>query len=236
MDISKNDIFHVHTFRCGHAEKVTDEEYVKRAVSLGAPGIWFTDHAPFPNDPFSNRMKYCELEEYIYTLSLLKAKYVNQINIHIGLEIEYFPVFDNAGYYQELKNNRGIEILLLGQHMAETTPGHYSFEWNKSQLDEEEYILLGKAQIQGIKSGYFAAVAHPDRIFRRQKSWTSSMTVMAEKIIKAALQVDIPLEINEASKHHPGHFWKEFWALAPNNHPIYGLDAHTLDEVKLHIT
>ena len=48
MDIREKDIFHVHTFRCGHAENVSDEEYIKKAISLGASGIWFTDHAPFP--------------------------------------------------------------------------------------------------------------------------------------------------------------------------------------------
>jgi histidinol-phosphatase (PHP family) len=53
----------VHTYRCGHAENVSDEEYIKKAISLGASGIWFTDHAPFPGDPFGNRMKYSELDE-----------------------------------------------------------------------------------------------------------------------------------------------------------------------------
>ena len=28
-------MFHVHTYRCGHAENVPDEAYVKRAIELG---------------------------------------------------------------------------------------------------------------------------------------------------------------------------------------------------------
>lgn len=52
IEIKSTDIFHVHTYRCGHAEEVGDEEYVIKAIELGATGIWFTDHAPFPGDPF----------------------------------------------------------------------------------------------------------------------------------------------------------------------------------------
>lgn len=61
LNISHSDIFHVHTYRCGHAENIQDECYIKKAISAGASGIWFTDHAPFPGDPFGGRMKYSEL-------------------------------------------------------------------------------------------------------------------------------------------------------------------------------
>ncbi len=75
----KNDCFHVHTLRCGHAEDVSDEEYIKKAMELGAGAIWFSDHAPFPGDPFGNRMKYEQLDEYINTLTDLKKRYEEQI-------------------------------------------------------------------------------------------------------------------------------------------------------------
>ena len=48
--------FHVHTYRCGHAENISDETYVKKAIELGVKSIWFTDHAPFPDNPFGARM------------------------------------------------------------------------------------------------------------------------------------------------------------------------------------
>ena len=111
-------IFHVHTYRCGHAEVIPDEAYVKKAIELGAAEIWFTDHAPFPGNPFGSRMAYDQLEEYLTTLYNLKQKYTD-IDIHIGLETEYFPHFDNEGYYKHLRSVPEIEMLLLGQHMAE---------------------------------------------------------------------------------------------------------------------
>lgn len=91
ISLGERYLFHVHTFRCGHAEMVSDEEYIKKAIGLRATDICFTDHAPFPGNPFGGRMKYEELPEYISTLKNLKEQYQRKIKIHIGLEIEYFP-------------------------------------------------------------------------------------------------------------------------------------------------
>ena len=137
ISLGERYLFHVHTFRCGHAEMVSDEEYIKKAIGLRATDICFTDHAPFPGNPFGGRMKYEELPEYISTLKNLKEQYQRKIKIHIGLEIEYFSRYDQSGYYQELSNNPDLEILLLGQHMAEDP------EDRKSGLRKWKQLLYG---------------------------------------------------------------------------------------------
>lgn len=38
--------FHTHTFRCGHADLVDEEEYVKEYIAMGFKKIAFTDHCP----------------------------------------------------------------------------------------------------------------------------------------------------------------------------------------------
>jgi len=225
--------FHVHTYRCGHAENIPDEAYVKKAIELGVKSIWFTDHAPFPNNPFGARMQYSQLEEYIQTLSELKKKY-SEINIHIGLETEYFPSYDKTGYYQYLRSIPELEMLLLGQHMAEISdnPPAYSFSLDTEQLYKEEYRLLGNAVIQGIKTGYFDAVAHPDRIFRRCTEWNQEMQDLAMKIIRTAVSLHIPLERNLASFENPKYFRQEFWNSVPEEaEQLIGLDAHSLREL-----
>ncbi len=147
----KNEIFHVHTHRCKHAGDEPDEAYIKKAIEIGAPRIVFTDHAPFPGNPFGNRMDYEELPEYIHTLSGLKSRYAEQIEIIIGLEVEYFQSFKH--YYEELKATPGLELIMLWQHMYETTPRHYSFELSDKS---REHIGLGKAIIDGLVfSGIF---------------------------------------------------------------------------------
>lgn len=227
-------IFHVHTYRCGHAENVTDEAYVKKAIKLGAGDIWFTDHAPFPNNPFGSRMDYDALEEYLGTFSLLKQHY-HEINIHIGLETEYFPHFDAMGYYKRLRSLPELEMLLLGQHMAQVSddPPAYSFSESTDFLNENEYKLLGKAIVQGVESGYFDVIAHPDRIFRRCSAWDTDMETVSNEIIQAAIKADIPLELNLSSVESPKNYKRQFWQLVPDNaRRIVGFDAHSLHEME----
>ena len=216
ISLGERYLFHVHTFRCGHAEMISDEEYIQKAIDLGATDIWFTDYAPFPGNPFGGRMKCEELLEYISTLKGLKKQYQRQIKIHIGLEIEYFSGYDQSGYYKELSSNPDLEILLLGQHMAEDPEDrkHYNFEWPKERLLEDEYTALGDAMITGMKTGCFKIVAHPDRIFRRQKIWTLEMEAVAVRVIDAAVQSGLPLEKICSSMRHKHHYWKEFWEIA----------------------
>ena len=211
ISLGERYLFHVHTFRCGHAEMISDEEYIQKATD-----IWFTDYAPFPGNPFGGRMKCEELLEYISTLKGLKKQYQRQIKIHIGLEIEYFSGYDQSGYYKELSSNPDLEILLLGQHMAEDPEDrkHYTFEWPKARLLEDEYTALGDAMITGMKTGCFKIVAHPDRIFRRQKIWTLEMEAVAVRVIDAAVQSGLPLEKICSSMRHKHHYWKEFWEIA----------------------
>ncbi len=92
-------------------KKQGDEEYIKKAIKLGKTGIWFTDHAPFPGNPFGYRMDMEELPEYFDTLFSLKEKYKGILDVHIGLETEYFPSFDKDGYYKELLSDSRLELI-----------------------------------------------------------------------------------------------------------------------------
>lgn len=92
-------LFHVHTYRCKHASDETDELYIKRAIELGASKITFTDHAPFPGNPFGNRMGLEELTEYVDTLSELRKRYEGIIDVGIGWR---------------LSTCRGLKIIING--------------------------------------------------------------------------------------------------------------------------
>lgn len=203
---------------------------------MGATGIWFTDHAPFPGDRFRNRMLYEELDGYIDSIIGLKKAYAGRIDVHLGLEIEYLPEFDRTGYYDELRKDDRFEILILGQHMAEDDKeqGVYTFDWDKERLKNEEYKALMNALITGIDLGRFDAVAHPDRSFRRCREWTPDMAVLSETLIDKANEKGMPIEINIHSFGDKHHFWLDFWELARNKDSkiIIGLDAHSPDELE----
>ena len=227
MKMEEKYVFHVHTARCGHAQEIEDEAYVKKAIEFGSQSIYFTDHAPFPNDPFRNRMRYDELDEYITSLKTLRDKYKGRIRVYIGLEIEYLPSYDD--YYRQLRDMDDIELLILGQHHAETSLGKYTFEL-EDKSDEWKYLMEG--QIAGTESGYFDVVAHPDRLFKREKRWTPNMETEAKRFIDVAIKKHITIEKNIASMYHDCQYWDEFWELVPKDIPfIVGSDAHTIDDL-----
>ncbi len=220
--------FHVHTWRCKHAGDHKDEEYIEKAIDIGASEIVFTDHAPFPGDPFGNRMDMDQLPEYIDSMNGHKKRYAGHIEIKCGLEAEYLPGY--IGYYKDLQENPGMDILILGQHFFEHTPGKYSFS---DEDKSEEYIGLGEAILEGINSGYFDVVAHPDRIFRRRKHMEEKERDMAARIINAATSKGIFLELNYESSHRKNLLKPEFWKmLLPDTKIIYGLDAHSPSELE----
>ena len=223
-----DEVFHVHTHRCKHASLASDFEYVEKAMELGAKRIVFTDHAPFPDNPFGNRMLIEELPEYISSISNLKKEYKKSIEVYCGLEIEYLPSFEK--YYLELKKNEGIALLTLGQHFYEYERGKYSFE---DEDNTKEFKGLCQAMVSGINTGLFDVVAHPDRAFRRCKQLGKSEMELAQDVIRAASENGVYLEKNYSSMHKENQYREEFWTLLPPKAMvIYGLDAHSIMEME----
>lgn len=227
---TSKEIFHVHTRRCKHAENIDDETYVKKAIELGANRIVFSDHAPFPGNPFGNRMDYEELPEYVDTMRFLKNKYQGQIEVLCGLEVEYVPSFDS--YIKELKESGNFDVLILGQHIYELLdkPMHWSFELENKAREHE---FLGEAMIKGINTGYFDVIAHPDRIFRRCKEWTEICKHIAYEIGVSASRMSMPLERNYSSMKRKRQYREEFWDTIQDTLSVVdGIDAHSIDEIE----
>ncbi|MCM1183723.1 MAG: histidinol-phosphatase [Roseburia sp.] len=230
-NMAYGDLFHVHTYRCGHAGDESDELYIKEAVKLGASCITFTDHAPFPDNPFPNRMRMEQLEEYVHSLRCFREQYKGKLDIKIGLEIEYFPGFGK--YYESLVQSGAFDVLMLGQHFCECADGGYSFSLEKAERWKRETKGIWRTVIEGIKTGYFQVVAHPDRMFRGYGAWNGAMEEMSGRIIETAGQYHVLLEQNIASMKEAGYYRREFWKSVPENTGvIIGTDAHSVRELE----
>ena len=231
-----SEIFHVHTLRCKHAGVDPDQAYIEKAIELRASKITFTDHAPFPGNPFGNRMDVSELSEYIDTLNRLKAEYKRHIDVVVGLEIEFIPTY--LDYYHELHNMTGLDMLMIGQHFYQHADGHYSFSDTLEFRKTNESTGVVDAIIKGIETDLFTVIAHPDRAFRYCSNWTDAQEVLSRKLICAALTHNVRLELNESSKKK-GLFRNEFWSLlsetkkATDDIVVKGLDAHSVKELSL---
>ena len=119
--------YHTHTPRCNHAQG-SEQEYVDAALSAGLKILGFSDHTPyfFPGDYYSTfRMHPEELPGYVSTVNALRDRYADRLEIHVGVEAEYYPkYFDRLVDFLQQEQ---VEYMILGQHFVGNEPdGVYS--------------------------------------------------------------------------------------------------------------
>ena len=154
--------YHTHTARCKHAWG-EDKEYVEQAIQAGMEVLGFSDHCPwiFPPDYVSHtRMEPKELDGYFTSLENLKREYAKDITIYIGFESEYIPELMEE--QDRLLKDYPVDYMLLGEHFtASEVTGPYTGHETESEADLQRYVDL---VIEGMETGKYAYVAHPDLI------------------------------------------------------------------------
>lgn len=217
--------YHTHTVRCLHATG-SEEDYIRCAIQSGIQILGFSDHTPYP---FPNgyrspvRMLPEQLSEYAQTIQDLKKQYASQIQLHVGLEVEYYPAL-----FKELMQrirDTDVEYMLLGQH------------WVGNEQNEPKCILpTGDESVlrrycaqacDAMQTGLFTYMAHPDVI-----NYTGDSKVYAfymRALCQEANSCQLPLELNllgiRGNYHYPN---PRFWEIAAeeNCQVIIGCDAH----------
>ncbi len=224
--------YHTHTKRCGHASG-EDEEYVINAINNGVKKLGFTDHIFLPHHSQAFiRGDYILLDDYLSSLKQLKEKYKDQIEIFIGFEAENLNQY--YSYYEHLLKDKVIDYLILGQHLYINEYG--KFRWSFPCVDDEENLRDYTSRlIEGMRSGYFSYVAHPDLFAIGISKWDEISEKYARMILQAAEELQIPLEFNLGGYRHLyneiNHLrypLEQFWALASqyNIQVVIGSDAH----------
>ena len=183
--------FHTHTKRCLHAYG-TEEDYIKAALSEGLSVLGFSDHAPFPDYDFGMRMPYSELDEYISELDRLKEEYKDKIKIFKGVEIEYHAKY--LDYYHSLLDERGLDYLVLGQHIYTTPSGGTDNIFCADST--EDYLIYAETTCEAIETGLFKFVAHPDIMFINNNEWDENCEKACDMITECAAKNSAILEYN----------------------------------------
>lgn len=232
---SKGDImqtnYHTHTYRCMHAIG-HEEDYVLYAIAQGYNTIGFSDHGPWPYENGYRspiRMTMDQLVDYEKSVRMLASRYQDRITIHLGYEYEYFPEF--IPFLQETRNY--VDYLLLGNHYAYNEQSPYF----GNASTPKEILRYANSTIEGMQSGLFDCLAHPDLFLLSYPQWDETAIKVTERICIAASKLDLPLEYNISgfAKKHPdstllGFPYPKFWEIACNYgcRVIIGCDAHTL--------
>ena len=222
--------YHTHTWRCKHASG-TEREYVENAIAGGLKILGFSDHTPmpYPGGYVSNvKMDLDQLEDYVDVVLALRKEYEKDIQIHVGLEVEYYPaLFEKlvrfAGQYP-------LEYFILGQHFLGNEIGDEgSF---KATRDPDRLQLYCDQTIEALETGKFTYFAHPDvfHFVGDEAVYEQKMRALCERV----KELDIPMEINFLGlwehRHYPN---QAFWKIVgeTGNRVIFGADAHRPDKV-----
>lgn len=92
---------HTHTPFCPHGSQDPLNRYIEEAIKNGFDRYSITEHAPLPLpfvDPVPDRdsaMRLADLSSYFEECQRLKVHYKSQIDIRIGLEVDYLFGFEN---------------------------------------------------------------------------------------------------------------------------------------------
>lgn len=217
--------YHTHTPRCNHAVG-SEREYVECALTAGLKILGFSDHSPcvFPGEYYSwYRMKLPELEDYVQTVLDLRQEYAGRISLPLGLELEYYP-----GLMPQLLpilRDQPIDYLLLGQHFIGDEIGE---PYSGTATGEKSTLIRYCDQVvEGMQSGVFTYLAHPDLVFFTgdDNTYRSHM----RRVCREAKACGIPLEWNllgmTKQRNYPD---LRFWELAAEEgcDCILGWDAH----------
>ena len=213
--------YHSHTKRCGHAIG-EDEEYVKRAIKVGIKRLGFSDHVFLKGVTQEHvRGDYSLLDSYIKSINDLKEKYKDKIEILVGFEAEYFPSY--ISYYESLLKSKKIDYLIQGQHFHEYEDGRIA---RYISNDIELYV---NDVINGIKTGLFKYLCHPDLYLLWNEINSEKSIEAARRILKACEEYNVPIEYNICGVRDLRPYPSEmFFTISKeyNVRYVIGIDAH----------
>lgn len=233
--------YHTHTYRCGHAENIKDEEMLLKYIYKGFDVVCFTDHAPLKNrvDKRNNmRMRYEELEEYLMSINNLKEKYKDNIKIYSGFECEYLPcLYDEI---IDLKNKS--DYILLGQHFIIDNNGNLKI-FRCHDFTDEDLLIYASLIEEAVSKGLCSAVVHPDIFMLSRKNFGVTEKKIANIICDVCSKYNIPIEINlgeiywylKGVKNKISYPSKEFFKEASKYDVkvIYGIDTHFKEQIEM---
>lgn len=163
--------YHSHCLYCDGRANMDD--FIRFAISEGFSSYGISSHAPLPF-PTAWTMEWDCMEEYLNEFSRLKEKYSHQIELAIGLEIDYLneeshpasacfqelPLDYRIGSVHMLYDSRGevIDIDTPADHFRELVNKHFS-----GDLDRVVHLYYEKL-LRMVEFGGFDIIGHADKM------------------------------------------------------------------------
>ena len=219
---------HCHTLLCKHA-KGYPVDYCKIAEKHSNI-IGFSDHCPFPDQRYGlERMLFEELKLYRKTVDDAKEQYPD-MTILFGAEVEWCEDIGRSFYTDTLMTEYKMDYLIGSAHYCLDKNGnrHHFFNYLPNMEVSRGFCDL---TLKLIESRLFAFIAHPDAFMTPYSETTPELESMFKEIISAAVQYDIPLELNATGIRNKRTYpCRRFWEIAagyPTLRTVVNADAHS---------
>jgi histidinol-phosphatase (PHP family) len=205
------------------------------AISKGLDEIGFTDHVCLKPVDWAIRME--DIPVMTRQILDLKQKYESQIQIRYGLEVDYFPGYDDE--LKDLIESIPVDFVIGSVHFI----GEWNFDvdqslygkWSNDKLYEKYFGLVQKAA----QSGLFDTIGHIDIIKKFRVYPETNQDKLFEDTIKIIKANNLVVELNTGGMDRPcAEFTPgaRLLEMCYSHHvPVtLGSDAHRVEQIARH--
>lgn len=191
------------------------EDFIKFAIRNGFRAYGFSSHSPLPFETSWNMTK-GDMPEYLQEIERLKKKYSDQLEIYVGLEIDYIDDTYNASipYFRELPLDYrigSIHYLPISEELVEKNMVCIDGSFREYAHSVERYFegdvrLLVKrffdSTAKMVEAGGIDIVGHIDKIYMNGQKyegfdWTADWYRKPfEECLDLVREKEIMIEIN----------------------------------------
>lgn len=233
-----------HNHSKGSDGKLTPEEVIKKAISLGWRYIYFTDHYHLPKIVGYDYNNGFFSEKYIEEVKLLQEKYKDKIEICFGVELDWHELVEE--WFRTESKKHDFDYVIGSIHGFSDKAGKfYSIENGKEDWIKGAKIFGGvqkyvteyyKKTKKLVSSGIYDCVAHLDYIkvynekgdlFSENDDWYKKEVLEVLDLVK---KKKMAIEVNAGGLRKCKATFPSTWIIKEANKrdiPLtFGLDAH----------
>lgn len=190
---------HIHTWYSGDSD--TDpEKMIQRAIDLKMKSFTITDHIDF-DFPIENLDFTFDVDDYFSTLSNLKLKYADDIELLIGVESGMEPEFSQR--IRDFILCKPFDFIIGSSHVVNRMDP-YSPEFFKVNTEREGFEAYFNSIINNLKVNRdFDVYGHIDYIVRYSPNKNTNYSYfdysdLLDEILKSLIELGKGIEINTA--------------------------------------
>lgn len=256
---------HTHTQFCYHGNPAPLEQYIERAIQLGFQRYSVTEHPPIPLGWVRDQqlwaeiaMPEAELSDYFKYAQTVKEKYSGQIEVVIGLELDY--LHGKTDYTASLLEKWGhlIEDVVYSVHYLPGEHEMYCMDFTADDLKKNLLSYYGSMEklidtyfdhieltiIEASKLKQRSRIGHLQLIRKFEEQLPpineDQLTVRLQSLLPMLQKTGVGVDVNIAGFRVPtfGKPYVPEWFIQQCNalgiECVYGSDAHKPEQVGLY--